>query len=359
MGADAASFGHGDGGADAYGNAPPLGKRKRKHLDVSEFVDDEGADDGMDTDGGEGFYEGGGGGAAGAAAANAMDDPHTKKRCALCKCAAPCCHSVRSTCDQDRTCAFAAAVYMHGVRRCARGCRGIKPLLEYPVDAKKLHGRACYCHPCKRLRCRAQNISKDFNVEWLRAALQSGELRARLGAHADAVLTVHQPDKPVTHCMSDDAHLAWEGDVVSGAKRSAVALKGAATRRERAARAAAAAAADDGGYDSDDGGEWAPFGSTALLGSLPPDGGPRNGAQEDNLHVAQGGGGEETLAALMTRRILLEHREFARMYLAVRERLATPGLSDEQLALEEQTAAELEVHLQELRGDIARSFVSG
>jgi hypothetical protein len=58
----------------------------------------------------------------------------------------------------------------------------------------------------------------------------------------------------------------------------------------------------------------------------------------------------------MTRRILLEHREFARMYLAVRERLLAPGLTEEQRAVEEQTAAELELHMQELRTDMGRSF---
>lgn len=90
-GADAASAGHGDGGADAGGGAAPLGKRKRKHLDVSEFADDDGADDAMDTDGGEGLYDGGGGGGGGGAAAAAVDEAHTKKRCALCKCALPGC----------------------------------------------------------------------------------------------------------------------------------------------------------------------------------------------------------------------------------------------------------------------------
>ena len=51
-------------------------------------------------------------------------------------------------------------------------CRGIKTLLDYPIDQKKLHGRACYCITCKRLRCRAQAVSRSYNMEWLRNALE-------------------------------------------------------------------------------------------------------------------------------------------------------------------------------------------
>jgi hypothetical protein len=102
--------------------------------------------------------------------------------------------------------------------------------LEYPIDGKKLYGRACYCHDCKRLRCRAQNISKEFNVEWLRAALEAGALAERLGPHADAVLTVHQPDKTVTYKLSDDAAVEWDGDIAAAPPRASSAGKGAARK---------------------------------------------------------------------------------------------------------------------------------
>jgi hypothetical protein len=101
----------------------------------------------------------------------------------------------------------------------------------------------------------------------------------------------------------------------------------------------------------------------AADGGLLPEGLPGDGdASGHTSHVhalidsVAGTTYEQALSTLMTRRILLEHREFARMYLAVRERLLAPGLTEEQLAVEEQTAAELELHMQELRTDMGRSF---
>jgi hypothetical protein len=44
------------------------------------------------------------------------------------------------------------------------------------------------------------------------------------------------------------------------------------------------------------------------------------------------------------------------MYLSVREHLLQPGLTDEQIATNTDTAAELELHMQELRDMIGQSF---
>ena len=50
-------------------------------------------------------------------------------------------------------------------------------------------------------------------------------------------------------------------------------------------------------------------------------------------------------------------REYTKMCLAVRERMLMPGLTDWQLEVERQTAAELETHLTELRALVSRSFL--
>jgi hypothetical protein len=244
-------------------------------------------------------------------------------------------------------------------------CRGIKTLLEYPIDGKKLHGRACYCHDCKRLRCRAQNISKEFNVEWLRGALEGGDLAERLGPHADAVLTVHQPDKTVTYKLSDDAGVEWEGDVAPAHRSSVSAKTVAAQRTVRPASEEAPGALTRPPRHNDKG--WSvPIVEPGLLPAGLPgadvDGSGHTHAPGgiiahsiDGVSVVNGSY-EQALSTLMTRRILLEHREFARMYLAVRERLLAPGLTEDQLAVEEHTAAELELHMQELRSDMGRSL---
>lgn len=122
-------------------------------------------------------------------------------------------------------------------------CRAIRPLSEFPLDGKRSHGRACYCHPCKRLRGRAQSVSKTYDTAWLRASLEANALRERLGISADSVLSIIQPDKPVTTCLSPDAQVDWAGD-------NPMVWRAAAVRASQAAAAAAgggAAAAADGG----------------------------------------------------------------------------------------------------------------
>jgi hypothetical protein len=237
-----------------------------------------------------------------------------------------------------------------------RECRGIKSLLEFPVDGKKLHGRACYCNLCKRLRCRAQNVSKEFDVAWLRSALLAGELRERLGEHADAVLSVHQADKPVTTHMSPDATIEWAGDSVIGRRSGAGGKSSGGARRSggRSNTGDAGAAWDDAtAFDS-----CSPGQEHAHLASAHGGGGFHDSeAAHNGGYRSTGVEYDETPPALMTRRILMEHREFSRMYLAVREHLLQPGITEDQVAVDEQTAAELELHMQHLREMIGHSFL--
>ena len=217
-------------------------------------------------------------------------------------------------------------------------------MLEFPVDGKKAHGRACYCNNCKRLRCRAMSLGRGYDVAWLRSALQAGELRERLGEHAAAVLTVHQADKPVTFEMSPDALIEWAPEPTP---RRSSAPAGRASGGGGGTAAGTGAAPDQGGA-----GHARASTSTAV----------------DELVLARRAvafddGGEDdkddSTAALMTRRILLEHREFARLYLQVREHVLEPGITAEQLAADEQTAAELEVHMQQLREMIGLAVGAG
>lgn len=209
------------------------------------------------------------------------------------------------------------------------------------MDGKKAHGRACYCHNCKRLRCRAQSIGKGFDVAWLRDALEAGELRERLGEHAAAVLTVHQADKPVTCELSPDANIDWVPDPAP-VRRPSARVSGATAAVSPTPPLGADVAVANGAAEGEGRGDDA----YAL-------------AQEAVAAPQEQAAPDDSMPTLMTRRILLEHREFAQLYLQVRDHCLQPGLSAEQVATNEQTAAELEVHMQQLREMISASMSSG
>lgn len=251
-------------------------------------------------------------------------------------------------------------------------CRAIRPLSEFPLDGKRSHGRACYCHPCKRLRGRAQSVSKSYDTAWLRSALESNTLRERLGAAADSVLAILQPDKPVTNCLSQDAALEWAGDNPM--------VWRAAVVRAQSQNPAGAHSPGQPGRSSSHRGSPATGDETAGtlpgLGSKPPPGlppmhtGPVNTCvaleangqhMHDGVHGEPQGFGEQegvsVAVGALTRTVLGEVREYAKMCLAVRERMLMPGLTEWQLEVERQTAAELEAHVIELRGLVSQAFL--
>lgn len=253
----------------------------------------------------------------------------------------------------------------------AWACRAIRPLDDFPLDGKRSHGRACYCRPCKRLRGRAAAVSRSYDVAWLRAALEAGELRHRLGGAADSVLVPSVPHKPVTTELSADATIDWPPPAAGGAtvvagpppQRRAAAVQSAASPMRHLPPAGGRAAAG-------------PLPALAaeppasrLPPLAPPGAAPRTlpGRQQvweedddgETMFAAGARSDSEPVAGAtgITRSILAEHREFARMYLAVRERMLLPALSPSQLEVEQQTAAELEAHLHLLRELIRKAFL--
>jgi hypothetical protein len=282
-------------------------------------------------------------------------------------------------------------------------CRGVRPLSEFPLDGKRSHGRACYCHPCKRLRGRAQNISKAYDTAWLRAALESNSLRERLGASAETVLSIIQADKPVTTCLSADADVEWAGDNPMVWRAAAVRQSQHAAHNDSAGDYTATQQPpgsasqpqslrikrDPNSTHVQDPQPSAPativpLGSTLPgLGSNPPPGPPvmharmvampvhagtvGSGACGGAGYVQEAGPGEpQTLVEMegvsvavgaLTHTVLNEVREYAKMCLAVRERMLMPGITEWQLEVERQTAAELESHLVDLRGMLSKAFL--
>jgi hypothetical protein len=67
--------------------------------------------------------------------------------------------------------------------------------------------------------------------------------------------------------------------------------------------------------------------------------------------------GVSVAVGALTHTVLNEVREYAKMCLAVRERMLMPGLTEWQLEVERQTAAELETHLIALRSMVSRAFL--
>lgn len=291
-------------------------------------------------------------------------------------------------------------------------CRAIRPLDDFPLDGKRSHGRACYCRPCKRLRGRAAAVSRSYDVAWLRSALEAGELRQRLGNMADSVLVPSVPHKPVTTELSAHAHIDWPppGPGGSPAPSSVVARVALPppqlpqpvhnTQQQQLQqlpqRNVIAHLRSQGGgtqmmSPGGGSGSLAPLPMIVKAGSgplpalaaepplsrLPPLALPPATAappqaprlpmwqEEDTSPDAGRGltvaahGDSETVAGTtgITRSILSEHREFARMYLGVRERMLVPELSPAQLEVEQQTAVELEAHLHMLRDLIRKAFL--
>lgn len=260
-------------------------------------------------------------------------------------------------------------------------CRAIRPLDDFPLDGKRSHGRACYCRPCKRLRGRAAAVSRSYDVAWLRSALEAGELRQRLGAMAESVLVPSVPHKPVTTQLSAHATLDWPPPAPGGGPAaSSVVARGSLPPQ----RSPLTHMRSPGG--SARGGAVIPMGMKALVGPLPalaaepplsrlpplappaaqppppppPAAAPRAmwlAEEEQEAPAVRGDGEGASGATAITRSILAEHREFARMYLAVRERMLVPELSPAQLDVEQQTAAELEAHLHMLRDLIRTAFL--
>jgi hypothetical protein len=312
-------------------------------------------------------------------------------------------------------------------------CRAIRPLSQFPLDGKRSHGRACYCHPCKRLRGRAQSVSKTYDTAWLRAGLESNTLRERLGAAAESVLSIIQPDKPVTSCLSPDADLEWAGDNTMAWRAAAVRATQttgqngsgpSASPGHGSPQAPMQAQHASGGLQQGPGGQrdthtpeqhphptgaanavpaGAVQGGSTLpgLGTNPPPGPPVNSTRIgmlpmhastvtsgacaavawDGAAVAKGGSGPlqgaphaqeaghgepqgygeqegvSVAVGALTRTVLNEVREYTKMCLAVRERMLMPGLTEWQLEIERQTAAELETHLMDLRALVSRAFL--
>jgi hypothetical protein len=67
--------------------------------------------------------------------------------------------------------------------------------------------------------------------------------------------------------------------------------------------------------------------------------------------------GVSVAVGALTHTVLNEVREYAKMCLAVRERMLMPGITEWQLEVERQTAAELESHLVDLRGMLSKAFL--
>eukprot|EP00892_Ulva_mutabilis_P002817 jgi/Ulvmu1/12536/UM090_0023.1 len=329
------------------GGSHGRGRRKRKAVDISDMIDDDNLA-GLDGDWQAATSEAGAAHAAAAAAAAGAAGAATPPY----------------------------KVAKNGVlmRRCAL-CRAIRPLDDFPLDGKRSHGRACYCRPCKRLRGRAAAVSRSYDVAWLRAALEAGELRQRLGSAADSVLVPSVPHKPVTTELSPDATFDWPPPTATGG--TAYAAAASPQRRPPAVQPLAplrpalygggAAAAVAAGVRAGSGPlpALASKPPASRLPPLAPPGGALRPAparqlvweDDEDAGVARSDSEATGGATGITRSILAEHREFARMYLAVRERMLVPDLSPAQLEVEQQTAAELEAHLHMLRDLIRKAFL--
>lgn len=299
-------------------------------------------------------------------------------------------------------------------------CRAIRPLDDFPLDGKRSHGRACYCRPCKRLRGRAAAVSRTYDVAWLRAALEAGELRQRLGNMAESVLVPSVPHKPVTTELSAHARLDWPppGPGGSPAPSSVVARVALppqlqqhihhahqqqpqqppqqqqlqqmpqrhiiAHLRSPGGGAQIVSTGGSGGSVSQlpmivkaGAGPLPALAAEPPLSRLPPlalpppapapvaaprppmwpDGEASPEATRGAAPPTRGDSEPIAGATGITRSILSEHREFARMYLGVRERMLVPELSPAQLEVEQQTAMELEAHLHMLRDLIRKAFL--
>ena len=197
----------------------------------------------------------------------------------------------------------------------------------------------------------------------LAICLQANDLSARLGEHADEILSLHTAERPMTMTMSADANVEWEGDdapprrsgggtsvgaAAAGSSAAPTPIAAAAFKHEGTVAAAAPAQAVDGTADEVAGATSAREAGDAAYQAAEA---AANGGMEQDAEA-------DSTTTVMTRRILMEHREFARMYLAVRQHLLLPGLTEEEVAADESTAVELELHMAELRGLMSASFVA-